>query len=149
MTHRLLAVLLLFSTVLAPGLSQDARAATPDGSVSNIVQSLDYAFFAGGKLAIKIVFKHDLRERPNIFTTYYPAVRIVMDFSNMRSTVSTEPIKVRQRDLWSLQVVHSGLRSRIIIDLLRPMIRNMETTGNELMITLHPPASGDAPLKTP
>jgi hypothetical protein len=35
--------------------------------------------------------------------------------------------------------VRSGPRARVIIQLLQPMIKEMETTGNELLITLHRP----------
>jgi hypothetical protein len=119
----------------APGIpGAQAQDAAP-----NVVQSIDYAFFAGGKLAVKIVFKNALAAPPDTFTTYYPAIRTVLDFPNMRSAVGAEPMRIRQRDLWGLQVVRSGPRVRVIIDLVRPMIKEMETTGNELLITLHRP----------
>jgi hypothetical protein len=119
----------------APGIpGAQARDAAP-----NVVQSIDYAFFAGGKLAVKIVFKDALTAPPETFTTFYPAVRVVLDFPNMRSAVGAEPMRIRQRDLWTLQVVRSGPRARVIIQLLQPMIKDMETTGNELLITLHRP----------
>jgi hypothetical protein len=70
---------------------------------------------------------------------YHPANRVVLDFSNMRSAVSKSPLEVRQRGLWTLQVVRSGTRARVIIDLLQPMIREMQITGTKLLITLHRP----------
>ena len=119
----------------APGIP----AAQAQDAAPNVVQSLDYAFFGGGKLAVKIVFKRDLGAVPDTFTTFYPAIRVVLDFSSMRSALGSEPMKVRQRELWGLQVVQSGSRVRVIIDLVRPMIKEMETTGNELLVTLHRP----------
>ena len=124
---------LLLGVVLSGGSSAKAQES------SNTLRSIDYAFFAGGKLAVRMIFKQELVEPPGTFTTYYPSIRTVLDFASMHSAVSTTPIEVHQRDLWTLQVVQSGARTRVIIHLLRPMIREMETTGKELMITLTPP----------
>ena len=83
--------------------------------------------------------EHELRELPDTFTTFHPAVRIVLDFASMRSAVSTQLMEIRQRDLWTMQVVQSGPRVRVIIQLLRPMIKEIRTAGNELLITLQRP----------
>ena len=128
-----LSLTLLLGLALSGGPSANAQ------DSSNTLQSLDYAFFAGGKLAVRMIFKHELAEPPGTFTTYYPSIRTVLDFVNMHGAVSTEPIEVHQRDLWTLQVVQSGARTRVIIQLLRPMIREMEVMGKELMLTLTPP----------
>lgn len=105
----------------------------------NSVQSLDYAFLGGGTIAIKIAFKNELHAPPRVFTTYHPATRIVLEFANMHSKVGREPIQVRRHELLSLQVVRSGRRTRVIIRLLSPMIRETESTGNELLIMLRRP----------
>ena len=131
---RILSLIFVIGLVPAGLPRAQAQQATP-----NSVQSLDYALFAGGKIAVKIVFEHELRELPDTFTTFHPAVRIVLDFASMRSAVSTQPMEIRQRDLWTMQVVQSGPRVRVIIQLLRPMIKEIRTTGNELLITLHRP----------
>jgi type IV pilus assembly protein PilQ len=119
----------------APGIPA-AQAQQP---APNSVQSLDYASLPGGTIAVKIVFERELKELPDVFAIYHPANRIVLDFPNMRSAVSKSPLEVRQRGLWTLQVVRSGTRARVIIDLLQPMIREMEMTGNELLIILSRP----------
>ena len=118
-----------------------ALAGTPSAQAQgapNSVQSMDYALFAGGRIAVKIIFKHALQELPATFTVYHPGVRIVLDFPDMRSAVSAEPMRIRQRDLWTLQALQSGPRVRVIIQLLQPMIKQLDATGNELLITLHP-----------
>jgi len=119
----------------APGIP----AAQAQDAAPNVLQSIDYAFFAGGKLAVKIVFKDALTALPETFSTFYPAVRVVLDFPNMRSAVGAEPMRIRQRDLWTLQVVRSGPQARVIIELLRPMIREMQVSGKELLITFSRP----------
>ena len=133
------ALLILSVSILLGFAAPGIRPAQAQDVAPNVVQSLDYAFFGGGKLAVKVVFKRDLGAAPDTFTTFYPAVRVVLDFSSMRSALGSEPMKVRQRELWGLQVVQSGSRVRVIIDLVRPMIKEMETTGNELLVTLHRP----------
>jgi len=127
--------LTLLLGVAAPGFPP-AQAQQP---APNTVQSLDYAFLAGGVIAVKIVFERELEALPDVFAMYHPANRVVLDFSNMRSAVSKTSMGVRQRGLWTLQVVRSGTRARVIIDLLQPMIRETEATGKELLITLSRP----------
>lgn len=133
-TAWVLSLIFVIGVVLAGIPRAQAQQTTP-----NSVQSLDYALFAGGRIAVKVVFEHELRELPDTFTTFHPAVRIVLDFANMRSAVSTQLMEIRQRDLWTMQVVQSGPRVRLIIQLLRPMIKEIRATGNELLITLHRP----------
>ena len=129
----------ILSLTLLLGLTVSGAPSALAQESSNTLQSLDYAFFAGGKLAVRMIFKHDLAQSPGTFTIYHPSIRTVLDFENMHSAVSTEPIEVRQRDLWTLQVAQSGARTRVIIHLVRPMIREIEATGKELIITLTPP----------
>ncbi len=129
--------LTLLLGVAAPGIP-GAQAQQP---APNTMQSLEYAFLAGGVIAVKIIFERELEALPDAFAMYHPANRVVLHFPNMRSAVSKTPIEVRQRGLWTLQVVRSGPRARVIIDLLQPMIREMQVTGNELLLTLHRPSS--------
>ena len=130
----ILSVLILLGFT-APGIpAAQAQDGTP-----NVAQSLDYAFFGGGKIAVKVDFKRDLGETPDSFTIFYPANRVVLDFSNMRTALSSEPMKVRQWDLWGIQAVQSGSRVRLIIELVRPMIREMQVNGKELLIIFSRP----------
>ena len=89
----------LFLTLLlglaAPGIP-GAQAQQP---ARNTVHSVDYAFLAGGIIAVKIVFERELEALPDVFAMYHPANRVVLDFSNMRSAVSKIPMEVRQRGL--------------------------------------------------
>lgn len=116
-----------------------APSAQGERDAPNSVQSIDYAFLGGGRIAIKIAFKSDLKEPPGVFATFHPATRIVLEFDDMRSALGREPIEVRQRELVSLQVVRSGRRARVIIGLLGPMIRETDVAGKELIVMLRRP----------
>jgi len=133
------ALSLAFLALLAPAAIGVAHA---QPATVNSLESMDYAFLGGHRTAIKLVFKRDLRDSPTVFTMYYPGVRVVLDFDDMRSAVAHPVLDVLQRDLITLRVVHSGRRARVIIHLTRPLIRKTEVTGHDLMIILHRPQQG-------
>ena len=102
----------------------------------NSVQALDYAVLPGGRFVIKLIFQHDLSEPPAVLVNYHPVASIVFDFVNTVSAVRKEPVEVRQRDVRSLQLVQTGTRTRLVINLGRPFVQESVLKGKELLITL-------------
>ena len=133
------ALSLAFLTLLGPAAIGVAHA---QPAAPNSLQSMDYAFLGGHRTAIKLVFKRNLKDSPTVFTMYYPGVRVVLDFDDMRSAVAHPVLDVVQRDLLTLRVVHSRGHTRVIIRLTRPLIRKTEITGHDLLIMLHRPEQG-------
>lgn len=143
----------LFWIFLVGGAMHEAVSAEPQSSATppassgqqpalNRIQALDYAILPGGKLVIKLVFRHELREPPAVFASYHPTARMVLDFANTVSEVGKEPVEVGQRELRSLQVVQAGTRTRLVINLARPVVYETALKGNELLITLQRPQAG-------
>ena len=135
----ILALSLALFAVLSPAAIVGAHAQL---AAVNSLQSLDYAFLSGNRTAVRLVFKHALAEPPEVFAIYHPGIRVVVDFDDMQSAVARKPLEVRQRDLLSLQVVRSGRHTRVIIRLLRPLVRETDITGHDLIMMLHRPQHG-------
>ena len=143
----------LFWVFLLGGALHEAVSAEPQSSATppassgqqpalNRMQALDYAILPGGKLVIKLVFRHELREPPAVFASYHPTARIVLDFADTASETGKDLMEVGQGGLRSLQVVQAGTRTRLVINLARPVVYETALKGNELLITLQRPQAG-------
>lgn len=140
-------VLVLFWLSLAGGAVPSAAVAgSPPSAESaapgtqpaapNSVQALDYSILPGGRILIRLVFKQGLREPPAVFASHHPVARIVLDFANTVSELGKRPVEIGQRGLRNLQVVQAGTRTRLIINLARPLVHETAFKGRELLITL-------------
>lgn len=140
----------LFWVFLLGGAMHEAFSAGPQSSATppassgqqpalNRMQALDYAILPGGKIVIKLVFRHELREPPAVFASYHPTARIVLDFADTASETGKDLMDVGQGGVRSLQVVQAGTRTRLVINLARPLIHETALKGKELLITLQRP----------
>jgi type IV pilus assembly protein PilQ len=138
------ALLVLCATLLAGGPLREAVSAEPGEAALNSVQGLDYAMLSGGRIVIKVVFRHEIRKPPTLFKSYHPSAQIVLAFGDTVSALAKGPVEIGKRGLRSLQVVQSGTRTRLVINLLGLMVHETEWTGNVLLITLRRPDAGAA-----
>lgn len=132
-------VLALSWIFLVGGPTREAVSAESQQAAPNSVQALDYAILPGGKILIKLVFKHELTAPPTVFASYHPTARIVLDFADTASETGKDLLEVGQRGLRSLQVVQAGTRTRLVINLARPVGYETAVKGKELLITLQRP----------
>lgn len=102
----------------------------------NSLQALDHAILPGGNIVIRLVFRYEVKEPPRFFASYHPRAQIVLDFANTASELRNDPVEVGQRVLRSLQVVQEGDRTRLIINLVSPVVRETAHSGREVLITL-------------
>jgi type IV pilus assembly protein PilQ len=110
----------------------------PPQPALNSVQVLEYAILPGGKIIIKLVFKHELTAPPAVFASYHPTARIVLDFADTASETGKDLLEVGRFGLRSLQLVQAGTRTRMVINLARPVGYETAVKGKELLITLQP-----------
>jgi type IV pilus assembly protein PilQ len=111
-------------------------AAAPQKHALNSMQALDYSFLPGGMIVIRVVFQHALGEPPAVLVHHHPSARVMFDFANMVNAVGRERVVVNQRGLRDLQVVQTGTRTRLVINLGRQFLQERAVEGNELLITL-------------
>jgi type IV pilus assembly protein PilQ len=122
--------------IAAAGAIHDAAWA----QASNSLQQLDYAILPGGRIAIKLAFRNEIRERPPVVAGYYPAANIVLDLADTASELPNERAEIGHRVARSLQVLTAGGRTRVVISLNRPVSYDMALMGRELLLTLDPRA---------
>jgi type IV pilus assembly protein PilQ len=114
----------------------------------NNLQAVDYAALPSGGALVKVVFSQPLKAPPGILVNHHPGNSIAFDFPDTVSAAGKQPIEVAQRGLRSIQVVQSETRTRLVLNLDRPLVFETTLQGNELLITLrrpYPGAARDAP----
>lgn len=131
---------------LIAGVPQgDAYAADgPPPAGPNNLQAVDYALLPGGGALVKVVFTQSLQVPPGVIVNHHPSNRIAFDFPDTVSAAGKQPIQVGQRGLRSIQVVQSGRRTRLVLNLDRPFVFETSLEGKELLITLRRPQSDAA-----
>lgn len=138
-------ILVLLWLLLVGVPTGDAPAAEPPPrAAANSLQAIDYALLPGGGALIKVVFTQSLQAPPGVMVNHHPINRIAFDFPDTVSAAGREPIEVGQRGLRSIQVVQSGRRTRLVLNLDRPFVFETSLEGKELLITLRRPQSGAA-----
>lgn len=103
----------------------------------NAVQSVDYAPLASGAFLIRVALQQPLAHPPAGFRTFHPAARIVLDFPDTALAVKQKNIDVGSRLLRSIRLMQQGSRTRLVIDLEKPVRHETALEGNSLLVTLH------------
>lgn len=136
--------LVLFSLIagVPPGAASAAEAQLHDRP--NQLQAVDYATLPGGGALVRVVLAEALRAPPGMMVIHYPVHRIALDFPGTVSAAGRQPIEVGQRGLRRIQVVQSGTRSRLILELDRPVRFETALEGKALLITLRRPDTSAA-----
>jgi len=135
-------VLLCLIAGVPQGDASAAEGQPPAGP--NNLQAVDYAALPAGGALVKVVFTQPLKVQPGLLVSHHPGNSISFDFPNTVSEAGRQPIEVAQRGLRSIQVVQSGTRTRLVLNLDRPLIFETTLHGSELLITLRRPISGAA-----
>ena len=128
--HRLfhLASCLLLSMAFSATHAADAPA-------QNSIESIDYASLQGGKMQVKLGLKQPLQAIPAGFSINNPP-RIALDFPNTDSALGKTSIPAEEGLLRSFNVVQAGNRTRLVINLAKPVQYETRIEDKYLFITL-------------
>jgi type IV pilus assembly protein PilQ len=121
-----------------------AAAETPAPTSPNNLQAIDYALLPAGGALVKAVFTRPLPAPPGVWVNHHPSYRIAFDFPDTVSAAARQPIEVAPRGLRTIQVVQSGTRLRLVLNLDRPHYFETTLQGRELVITLRRRDAGAA-----
>ena len=110
-------------------LAAAAHAQSVIESVAGSVQS--------GVEYVKIELSEPLAAVPTGFTVQSPA-RIALDFPNTKSTMGRSAIDINQGNLKSVNVVQSGDRTRVVLNLKQTTTYKTELQGKTLLVALDP-----------
>ncbi len=126
---RLLALVCL-ATALAASL-ETGRA----WAQSNSIEALEIAPGAEGRLVVKIKLKNPLANPPAGFAVQKPP-RIALDFPDTGNALGRTFQAVGQGDLRSLNIVEAPSRTRLVMNLERPLGYDTRIEGKEVIVTL-------------
>jgi type IV pilus assembly protein PilQ len=129
--------------VLCIGLSTAAggqRDVPAPGSL-NTVERVRHAVLSGGRMLVQVSFAREIRERPPVVAMHAPQASITLDFADSASNIPREPVEINQGVLRSMQVLPGGNRVRVVLNLNRSVAHEVELSGRDVLVTLHPPVT--------
>src|SRR2546426_12679316 len=93
----------------------------------------------GGKTVVRVTTKEPLRSVPPNFAVVSPA-RIAFDFANTANALGRASQDISQGELRSMNVVQGADRTRLVLNLRRPVAHEASLDGGALVISLSEPA---------
>ncbi len=106
---------------------------------SNSIEAFDVSQ-QGGKVVVRITTKEPLRSVPPNFAVASPA-RIAFDFPNTVNSLGRASQDIGQGELRSMNVVQGVERTRLVLNLRRPVAHEAAVDGNTVVVTLSEPAA--------
>jgi type IV pilus assembly protein PilQ len=105
---------------------------------ANSIESFDVTQ-QGDKVVVRITTKEPLRSVPPNFAIATPA-RIAFDFANTLNALGRSTQDIAQGELRSMNVVQGTDRTRLVLNLRRPVAHETALEGRTVVVTLSAPA---------
>ena len=120
-------------SILAAGSIAHAQApATP---LANSIQAIDVAGQQGGNIVVRITLKEPLANPPAGFTINNPP-RIAFDFPGTGNALGKNTQEIGDGDLRLMNIVQAGDRTRVVMNLNKPLGYDTRVDGKTVVITL-------------
>ncbi len=129
-------VLVLSCALVVSLVGLQAHAQPAIESVSSSIQ--------GGAEVVRVDFSQPLPSVPASFAVQNPA-RIAIDVPGASNGMGRSSVDVNQGNLRSVNVVQSGERTRLVLNLKSPTAYKAQLQGKSLLVTLDPVAAAAAP----
>jgi type IV pilus assembly protein PilQ len=116
-----------------------AKAATPSASVQaqgNAIESVTSSQ-QGNITYLRISLKDKLIAEPGSFSVANPP-RVAIDFANTEVRTPQNTLELNQGDVRSVSLVQAGNRSRVVLNLKRPLTYTTSQEGKDIIVTLTP-----------
>ena len=115
-----------------------------EAALANQLQAVDVTTLAGGRLNIKLQLAQPLSAPPVSFTLTNPP-RIVFDVMNTSNATGKNVIAVNQGVLKSVQLAQTNDRSRVVLNLAKPVQHQLQVDAEALTVALTQEAN-EAPV---
>jgi type IV pilus assembly protein PilQ len=115
-----------------------AHAQAPAG---NAIESITTQPQASGQLVLNFNFRAPLGALPNGFAVTNPA-RIAIDLPNVTNAMGKSLVDLGQGDVRSVNVVEAGSRTRLVVNLSRPMTYTTALRDKSLVMTIDASTQG-------
>jgi len=112
-----------------------ALAQATDDAANNSITSIDYTVLQGGKVILKVGLKQPLAQQPAGFTINNPP-RVALDFPDTANALDKSSVQIGEGPLRSVNVVQSGKRTRLVLNLSRNTPYDTTVEGNYLIVAL-------------
>ena len=110
-------------------------AASPAWAISNSIESI-IGSQQGEAMQVRIRMGMPLTEVPPSFSLANPH-RLALDFKDTDNRIGRSLVEIAGGDVKSVNVVQSGERSRVVLNMSRPMRFQTEIDGNDLILSLN------------
>ncbi len=116
--------------------------AAPALAQSNAIESVS-SIQQGGNTLLRIQLKSPLANPPAGFMVANPP-RIALDFPDTENKSGQSSIELQQGDVRNVAIAQAGNRSRVVMNLKKPLSYTTSLEGNAVMVALSPVAPGQA-----
>jgi type IV pilus assembly protein PilQ len=123
----------IFGLACAIGLPRASQAQAD--APQNGVEAINVSSSADGKVLVKVSLKQALSAPPASFAVENPP-RIALDLPNTANNLGKNSLEVSEGDLRTMSVVQAGSRTRLVMNLNKPLSYDTKLEGKELHITL-------------
>lgn len=130
---RMACAALFLATVSASVSAAESNGAIP--VVQNSIENVSYTAFQGGKVEVRVSLTQALPTPPAGFTTNNPP-RIALDFPGTANALGKSTVDIGEGGLRSLNVVQAGSRTRLVMNLAKPVSYETRMEGKDLYVTL-------------
>ncbi len=107
---------------------------------ANSIDAINVSNQGAGQLAVRVTFREPLANPPAGFSVNNPP-RIALDLPNVSNNMGKNLIEANDGDLRTINVVQGSNRTRVVLNLIKPLAYTTQIEGNTLLITLQSAAS--------
>ena len=122
-------VLALSTAAVTAAWAQSAQPA------ANSIEAINVAGQRGGNIVVRITLKQPLANPPAGFTINNPP-RIAFDFPGTHNALGKNIQEVGDGDLRNMNIVQAGDRTRLVMNLTRPLAYDTKIDGRNVIVTL-------------
>lgn len=130
-----------YGYLVKPQSASVAGSASPASAagVENTIIDISYNKLPGSRVQLRLTMEKRPTS-PKAFTITNPA-RIALDFSNTKLNIPKDSLRVGVGALVSVKAIEVSDRTRIVLNLIRPVGYNTGIVGNALVLTLDSPVT--------
>jgi type IV pilus assembly protein PilQ len=132
---------ILATCALLAGIVSITSSQSAIAQEKNVLESVTANTQTVGKIIIRATFKLPLSTVPNGFTVTNPA-RIAIDLPSTSNGTEKSLIDIGQGDIKTINIVESGTRTRLVMNLTRPLTYTSAIDGRTLIISVDASTAG-------
>ncbi|MGH6622448.1 MAG: AMIN domain-containing protein, partial [Burkholderiaceae bacterium] len=125
---------LLKVTVAGLAVFAVSAGAQNTGEVANAIERVDASQTATG-VVLSIEMKNPIQAIPASFSVANPA-RVALDLPSTVNALGRNMVEINQGDLRSVNIVQAGGRSRVVLNLKRPLSHTISMDGKRVLVAL-------------